>query len=97
MWSALCRLVNSIQPLDLPERKRLDEGLPELEPWPKPNGLPVYVMLPLDSVWLVERERKRVRTLEYLAIVAIEIFWGKGDLRLLETDHEPRMRCRCQS
>lgn len=51
-----CRLLNSIQPLNLPERRKQD-GSSEPGVLQQPHtAFPVYVMLPLDSVWLAERE-----------------------------------------
>ena len=52
------RLLNSIQAFDLPERR----GSASPQPAPPPATLlPVYVMLPLDTVWPVERDGRKVR------------------------------------
>ncbi len=58
-----CSIYNNITQLDLPTRRRqatttvpdLSE-LPQVLLHPAENGVPVYVMLPLDTVWAVERE-----------------------------------------
>ena len=53
------RLLNSIQAFDLPDRR---ESASPPQPAPPPATLlPVYVMLPLDTVWPVERDGRKVR------------------------------------
>ena len=37
------------------------------------RGLPVYVMLPLDTVWLIQRDGKQVRTYVLIAAVKLQL------------------------
>lgn len=58
----MCRLYNNI--LDVPGRRRLSDSAMGPDPnsdaqapsQPSGTGVPVYVMLPLDTVWLVARD-----------------------------------------
>lgn len=56
------RLYNNITQLETPRRRRLSSSDTQAAPDPDPEpeladtGLPVYVMLPLDTVWLLERD-----------------------------------------
>jgi hypothetical protein len=57
----LCRLLDSFSSVDIPaEREQQQTSAPEPEPMPS-TSLPVYVMLPLDTIWLLERDGKSVR------------------------------------
>ncbi|KAK9827582.1 hypothetical protein WJX81_000559 [Elliptochloris bilobata] len=82
-------LLNSIQAFDLPERR---ESASPPQPAPAPATLlPVYVMLPLDTVWPVERDGRMVnvikrekalevglRTLKRAGVegVMVDVWWG---------------------
>lgn len=84
-------LFNTIQPLKRQDREsRVDFGT-ITQPFPQSNGLPVYVMLPLDSVWLTERDGVKVsvlkrekalktglRTLKQAGVegVMVDVWWG---------------------
>ena len=64
--SVCCSIYNNITQLDIPTRRRQaatetpdskeHQQQPPLEP---DNGVPVYVMLPLDTVWLLERDGRK--------------------------------------
>lgn len=61
-------MLNSIQAFDLPERR---ESASPPAPAPTPATLlPVYVMLPLDTVWPVERDGKKARTQVFAHVCA---------------------------
>ena len=61
VWPHLRRLLDSFHgPTVQPETEQEAASAPEEEP-ASSTTLPVYVMLPLDTVWLVERDGKRVR------------------------------------
>jgi hypothetical protein len=61
-----CSIYNNITQLDIPTRRRQaatetpDSTEHQQQPPPEPdNGVPVYVMLPLDTVWLLERDGRK--------------------------------------
>ncbi|MEW5318652.1 MAG: hypothetical protein WDW38_009858 [Sanguina aurantia] len=77
------------------EEQFLETCFPDSEPEPSssspPSGCPVYVMLPLDTVWVVDRDGKRTsvlkkeRTLDIalhtlkqagVAGVMVDVWWG---------------------
>ena len=43
-----------------PRPQQSSEGWPELEILAPKSGFPVYVMLPLDTVWLADRDGQKV-------------------------------------
>lgn len=60
-----CRILDSFSSVDIPEIPANSETTVVCTPQPesRPSStLPVYVMLPLDTVWLLEREEKAVCT-----------------------------------
>lgn len=64
--SLWCSIYNNITQLDIPTRRRQvatetpDSAADQQAPLPQPdNGVPVYVMLPLDTVWLLERDGRK--------------------------------------
>ncbi|KAK9829359.1 hypothetical protein WJX72_005395 [[Myrmecia] bisecta] len=74
-----------------PRREGDTSGWAQSAPSPSGNGLPVYVMLPLDTVWLVERDGKKIsvikrekalevglRTLKKAGVegVMVDVWWG---------------------
>lgn len=89
-------LYNNITQLETPTRRRLgSSNSPQAEPQPEPEladtGLPVYVMLPLDTVWLLERDGRSasvikreaaldvaLRTLHKAGVegVMVDVWWG---------------------
>ena len=62
MSSCSCRILDSIEKASVPLRERDDNHLSATQTQTSTSGrgLPVYVMLPLDTVWLVERDGKQV-------------------------------------
>ena len=59
--STWCRLLDSFHgPMVQPETEEEASSAAEEEA-ASSTTLPVYVMLPLDTVWLVDRDGKRVR------------------------------------
>ena len=62
-FTVLCRLLDG---LDLPASgilsrpQQYSEGWPELEVLTPKSGFPVYVMLPLDTVWLADQDGQKV-------------------------------------
>ncbi len=92
---APCRLLRENRPrLSIPtiDEERFDTQYPEAEePTSSGSGCPVYVMLPLDTVWVVERDGKRISVLKKersldLALhtlkqagvegVMVDVWWG---------------------
>ena len=55
-----CRLYERT-PAETNEHRHAASPSPQPQPSTSGRGLPVYVMLPLDTVWLVERDGKQVR------------------------------------
>lgn len=78
-----CSIYNNITQLDIPTRRRQvatespSSSEDEQQPQPQPdNGVPVYVMLPLDTVWLLERDGRKFsvsRRLDPLGVRAAAI------------------------
>ena len=64
----MCRLLNSFSAPET-QQERVQEAAPSPEEPPTfSTTLPVYVMLPLDTVWLLERDGKRVCVLSILSL-----------------------------
>lgn len=74
------------------DEDRYEDSIPENQPEPSScSGCPVYVMLPLDTVWVVERDGRRVsvlkkersleialQTLKQAGVegVMVDVWWG---------------------
>lgn len=64
-WSTICRLLDGLElPAEFPVPQQCPEGLPELQRSPRERDFPVYVMLPLDTVWLADREGQKVSVIK---------------------------------
>ncbi|BDA47842.1 beta-amylase 1, chloroplastic [Coccomyxa sp. Obi] len=84
-------LLDSFSSVDIPPERELQQtSRPEPEPIPS-TSLPVYVMLPLDTVWLLERDGKSIpvikrekalevglQTLRQAGVegVMVDVWWG---------------------
>ncbi|KAL0051241.1 hypothetical protein WJX82_004216 [Trebouxia sp. C0006] len=61
----LQRLLDGLElPAEFPVPQQCPEGLPELQRSPRERDFPVYVMLPLDTVWLADREGQKVSVIK---------------------------------
>ncbi|DBA76677.1 hypothetical protein WJX79_002814 [Trebouxia sp. C0005] len=61
----LQRLLDGLElPAELPVPQPCPDGLPELQLSPRERDFPVYVMLPLDTVWLADREGQKVSVIK---------------------------------
>ena len=67
------RLYNNIQQLETPTRRRASPDAPPAEADPADHGLPVYVMLPLDTVWLLEREGRSASVIKREAALEVAL------------------------
>ncbi|DBA81838.1 TPA: hypothetical protein ACH3X1_007557 [Trebouxia sp. C0004] len=57
----LQKLLDGLElPAEFPAPQQCPEGLPELQLSPCERDFPVYVMLPLDTVWLADRKGQKV-------------------------------------
>ena len=68
-----CRLYNNIQQLETPTRRRASPDAPPAEADPADHGLPVYVMLPLDTVWLLERDGRSASVIKREAALEVAL------------------------
>ena len=64
------RLYNNIQQLETPTRRRASPDAPPAE---ADHGLPVYVMLPLDTVWLLERDGRSASVIKREAALEVAL------------------------
>ena len=67
------RLYNNIQQLETPTRRRPSPDAPPAEADPADHGLPVYVMLPLDTVWLLERDGRSASVIKREAALEVAL------------------------
>ncbi len=68
------RLYNNIQQLETPTRRRVSPDAPPAEAEAEANhGLPVYVMLPLDTVWLLERDGRSASVIKREAALEVAL------------------------
>ncbi len=66
-------MYNNIQQLETPTRRRASPDAPPAEADPADHGLPVYVMLPLDTVWLLEREGRSASVIKREAALEVAL------------------------
>lgn len=63
--TTVCRLLDGLElPPGFPVPRPCLEAVSEFEPSTPESGFPVYVMLPLDTVWLADREGQKVSVIK---------------------------------